>query len=99
MRGVVSAELARDEGLGEFGVIRALYAARCDGRDADLAALRLQPGDFAHWQRERFRNAALADSLTYWKQRLSGAAPVLTLPWDRPRPTGWRRWPYVLRRP
>jgi amino acid adenylation domain-containing protein len=63
-----------------------LYAARCDGRDAELPLLRLQPADFAVWQRECLEGAAFGDSIEYWKQRLSDAPPLLTLPWDRPRP-------------
>ena len=67
----------------------ALYAAACEGRDANLSPLPLQPGDFAQWQHkhdDHYRGAALADLAAYWKQRLAGAPPLLTLPWDRPRP-------------
>jgi len=82
----------------------AIYAAECDGRDADLPPLQLQPVDFASWQRERLREPATAGHVRYWTERLAGAPPVLTLPWDRPRPAVqtfdgrhlWRKLPPAL---
>ncbi len=56
-----------------------------------LAALPVQYGDFARWQRSWFRGDALEDRLAWWRERLAGAPAVLQLPYDRP-PTGSRRW-------
>jgi non-ribosomal peptide synthetase component F len=38
------------------------------------------------WQREWLQGPVLEKQLTYWREQLSGAPPVLTLPTDRPRP-------------
>ncbi|UQA94005.1 non-ribosomal peptide synthetase [Streptomyces halobius] len=72
--GVVSAE------LGE------LYAARVEGRAADLPELPVQYADFAAWQRGRLEGGGLLDKqLDWWRERLAGVTP-LELPTDRPRP-------------
>ncbi len=62
-----------------------LYAAGADVEAANLPALPAQYADYALWQRDRQFDAALADQLAYWKQRLGGVLPVLELPADRPR--------------
>src|SRR5262249_25665730 len=51
-----------------------------------LPQLPIQYVDFAIWQRDWLRGEMLEQQLSYWKQRLSGALPVLELPTDRPRP-------------
>jgi len=61
------------------------YAAFCRGLEPALAATPLQYADFAVWQRERLRGAALESRLTWWTERLAGL-PSLDLPTDRPRP-------------
>ncbi|MGW1198622.1 amino acid adenylation domain-containing protein [Streptomyces sp. NPDC002536] len=72
--GVVSAELG------------AFYAARVQGRDADLPEVTVQYPDFAAWQRGRLEGGGLLDKqLEWWRERLAGIAP-LELPTDRPRP-------------
>ncbi|MFF2129515.1 amino acid adenylation domain-containing protein [Streptomyces olivochromogenes] len=72
--GVVASE------LGE------LYAARVQGRAADLPELTLQYADFAAWQRGRLSDrGVLGNEVDWWRQRLAGLAP-LELPTDRPRP-------------
>ena len=68
--------------------LSALYEAFAAGRPSPLPELRLQYADYAAWQRERFRGAALHESLSYWKRQLGGELPVLELPADRPRPEG-----------
>ncbi|MFL0809494.1 MAG: amino acid adenylation domain-containing protein [Agarilytica sp.] len=55
------------------------------GGDA-LSPLPLQYGDFASWQRQHFDNGTLAQSLDYWKETLAGLDPILSLPFDKPRP-------------
>ncbi|MEM8934084.1 MAG: amino acid adenylation domain-containing protein, partial [Acidobacteriota bacterium] len=66
-----------------FGELRELYAARVDGRDAKLAELPIQYGDFAVWQREKLD---LDAQLDFWRDALDGAPNVLDVPADRNRP-------------
>ncbi|MCP4658990.1 MAG: amino acid adenylation domain-containing protein, partial [bacterium] len=54
---------------------------------AKLPELPIQYPDFAIWQRERLRGERLDSQLTYWRKQLGGAAALLELPCDRPRPT------------
>ncbi|MBV9109472.1 MAG: amino acid adenylation domain-containing protein, partial [Gemmatimonadetes bacterium] len=51
-----------------------------------LPALPVQYGDYAAWQRAWLQGQVLDRQLAYWKERLSGAPPLLELPTDRPRP-------------
>jgi amino acid adenylation domain-containing protein len=64
----------------------ALYSAFVAGNPSPLAEPELQYGDFAVWQRRWLAGAALEAQLAYWRQRLTGAPPLLELPADRPRP-------------
>ncbi len=64
----------------------ALYDAFRAGRPSSLPALPLQYADFAHWQRDWLQGEVLETQLTYWKQQLFGAPPLLELPADHPRP-------------
>uniref|UniRef100_UPI0013DB290B non-ribosomal peptide synthase/polyketide synthase n=1 Tax=Pyxidicoccus caerfyrddinensis TaxID=2709663 RepID=UPI0013DB290B len=64
-----------------------LYAAHSLGREARLPAMPVQYADFAAWQRSWLRGEALEQQLAYWREQLSGAAPVLELPTDKPRPS------------
>ncbi|HTQ80706.1 MAG TPA: condensation domain-containing protein, partial [Thermoanaerobaculia bacterium] len=64
----------------------ALYEAFRAGRPSPLPPLPVQYADFAAWQRRRLSGELLAGQLGYWRERLSGAPPVITLPTDRPRP-------------
>src|SRR6266516_3927036 len=66
--------------------LTALYDASISGQPALLPALPIQYADFALWQREQGQQKRLAEQLTYWKQQLAGAPPVLDLPTDHPRP-------------
>lgn len=65
----------------------ALYEAFRQGRPSPLSELPVQYADFAVWQREWLRGAALDEQLCYWRERLTGAPAVLELPTDRPRPS------------
>jgi aspartate racemase len=63
-----------------------LYDAFCSGRPASLPELPIQYADFAHWQRVWLQGEVLKTQLTYWKQQLLGAPPLIELPTDHPRP-------------
>ncbi len=69
-----------------FQELDALYEAFRKGRTPSLPELPVQYSDFAAWQRERLQGPLLQEQLAYWRERLSGAAPVLELPLDRVRP-------------
>jgi len=64
--------------------VSALYDAYSQGKASALPELPIQYGDYCVWQRER--QATTAKHLDYWRQKLSGAPPLLDLPSDRPRP-------------
>lgn len=67
--------------LGVFlADLDAAYRAHTSGRGAELAQPPLQYGDFAVWQSAQ---DAADDQLTYWRDQLTGAPPVLELPTDR----------------
>jgi hypothetical protein len=63
-----------------------LYGAQLEGRDAALAELPLQYGDFAGWQIQWMESGGLRRQLDYWIDHLAGAPPILELPTDHPRP-------------
>ncbi|MET8156122.1 amino acid adenylation domain-containing protein [Sphaerisporangium sp. NPDC005289] len=62
----------------------ALYQARAEGREPRLAALPVQYGDIALWQREQEAGPAADEALEYWRRKLA-APPALELPTDLPR--------------
>lgn len=63
----------------------ALYAAFTSERPSLLPELSIQYVDFAHWQRQWLQGEVQQKQLSYWKQQLEGASPILDLPFDRPR--------------
>jgi amino acid adenylation domain-containing protein len=63
-----------------------LYSAFAEGQPSPLPELPVQYSDFAAWQRQCMKSDALELQLAYWKEKLSGALPLLELPTDRPRP-------------
>ncbi|MGY2192347.1 amino acid adenylation domain-containing protein [Pseudomonas pergaminensis] len=63
-----------------------LYAAYSQGQDCVLAPLPIQYADYALWQRSWMEAGEKARQLAYWRELLSGAQPVLELPFDQPRP-------------
>ncbi len=66
-----------------------LYAAAGDGAAVagePLPDLPIQYADFAVWQRQWLRGAALDAQLAYWRGQLAGAPGQIELPADRPRP-------------
>jgi amino acid adenylation domain-containing protein len=66
--------------------IATLYAAFVKGEPSPLPELSLQYSDFATWQQEWLSGSVLENHLDYWKKQLSGAATILDLPTDKPRP-------------
>jgi amino acid adenylation domain-containing protein len=65
-----------------------LYEAFSGGREPRLPELPVQYADYAAWQRAYLRGATLEGQLSYWRDRLGGAPPLLEVPTDRPRAAG-----------
>ncbi|MCG7755933.1 MAG: amino acid adenylation domain-containing protein, partial [Nitrosomonas sp.] len=63
-----------------------LYEAYSKHQPSPLAELPIQYVDYAVWQRNWLQGERLEQQFSYWKQQLAGAAMVLELPSDRPRP-------------
>jgi len=63
-----------------------LYTAFTEDKPSPLIPLEIQYADFAHWQQSWLTGTVLEQQLDYWKDKLSGAAPILNIPTDRPRP-------------
>ncbi|MEH1860991.1 MAG: amino acid adenylation domain-containing protein [Nostoc sp.] len=66
--------------------LSAHYRAISTGSSVELPELSVQYADFTVWQRQWLTNQVLERQLSYWKQELAGAPPLLELPTDRPRP-------------
>ncbi|AGP41609.1 non-ribosomal peptide synthetase [Sorangium cellulosum] len=64
-----------------------IYGALAAGRAPELAPLPIQPADHALWQRRTEQAAARERELAYFRERLKGPVPPLSLPTDRPRPS------------
>ncbi|NER81866.1 MAG: AMP-binding protein, partial [Leptolyngbya sp. SIO1D8] len=63
-----------------------LYQAFSTGKSVLLPELPIQYADFAVWQRQQLQGENLKSQLSYWKQQLENAPPLLQFPTDRPRP-------------
>jgi amino acid adenylation domain-containing protein len=66
--------------------LAALYEAVSTGASSPLPQLPVQYADYAVWLRRRLDPETLERQAVYWKERLTGAPPLLELPTDRPRP-------------
>jgi aspartate racemase len=66
--------------------LQTLYAAFAQNRPSPLSPLAIQYTDFAAWQRQWLGGDRAAAQLHYWKQKLAGLSPLLTLPTDYRRP-------------
>ncbi|MEO1376010.1 MAG: amino acid adenylation domain-containing protein [Cyanobacteria bacterium J06635_10] len=62
-----------------------LYDAYSKNEVPQLPELPIQYRDFVNWQRKWIDSERTQPLLTYWKQKLQGELPVLSLPTDRPR--------------
>ncbi|MCE7987530.1 MAG: amino acid adenylation domain-containing protein [Caldilinea sp. CFX5] len=65
--------------------LTALYSAFARGEPSPLPPLAIQYADFALWERQRFQDGAMDQSLQYWYKQLAALPPSL-LPTDSPRP-------------
>ena len=65
--------------------LSALYQSFSKGTPSLLPELPIQYADFAVWQRQQLQGEKLDFHLSYWKQQLNNAPPLLQLPTDRPR--------------
>lgn len=64
-----------------------VYAAYARGEEPDLPEPLLQYADYAVWREGRLASDEIARELQYWRTKLAGELPRLTLPADRkPRP-------------
>ncbi|QRK05610.1 non-ribosomal peptide synthase/polyketide synthase [Archangium violaceum] len=66
--------------------LETLYRALSSGEEPALPPLPVQYADYATWQREWLKGEVLEAQLSWWKQQLAEAPPVLELSTDRPRP-------------
>jgi amino acid adenylation domain-containing protein len=66
--------------------VAVLYEAFAAGLPSPLPELPVQFADFAAWQRQWLMGEVLEAQLSYWRERLRGAPPVLELPADHARP-------------
>jgi len=69
-----------------FWEVAQLYEAFASGEYSPLPELEIQYADYALWERRQLKAEALDRQLSYWRERLTNAAPRLELPLDRPRP-------------
>ncbi|HEX7892592.1 MAG TPA: condensation domain-containing protein, partial [Terriglobales bacterium] len=63
-----------------------LYRAALENRASELPELNIQYADYACWQRNWLQGEVLAKQAAYWKSKLEGAPPVLSIPPDHSRP-------------
>jgi amino acid adenylation domain-containing protein len=66
--------------------VASLYEAFSRGDESPLEELAIQYADYSIWQRDWLSGEVLEKQLSYWREQLTGAPPVLELPTDRPRP-------------
>jgi amino acid adenylation domain-containing protein len=68
-----------------FQELSALYEAFSQGLPSPLPELVVQYADYAAHERSWLTGEVLEKKLAYWREKLGGAPPVLSLPTDRPR--------------
>ncbi|MET0396778.1 MAG: amino acid adenylation domain-containing protein, partial [Longimicrobiaceae bacterium] len=68
--------------------VSVIYGALARGEAPVLPELPVQYADYAVWQREWLSGAELEAQLSWWRERLAGAPPLLEIPTDHPRAIG-----------
>ncbi|WP_420574977.1 non-ribosomal peptide synthetase [Kordia sp.] len=66
--------------------VMAYYTALMNNSDANLTPLKIQYKDYAAWQLDRKEDVSFEIPSRYWKEKLGGELPALTLPFEKPRP-------------
>ncbi len=69
-----------------YGELAGTYRALTSHGAGKPPELPIQYSDFAAWQRQRLQGKTFEQQASYWRDQLSNAAHVLSLPTDRPRP-------------
>ena len=69
-----------------FEDLKKLYAAELRGTDAALAPLQAEYADFVSWEAELVDGPESGRLWDYWKNKLGGELPLLSLPASKPRP-------------
>jgi acyl carrier protein len=85
---VVNTHHIADDGWSTGILLReltALYECALNGKPTQLPELAIQYADYAVWQRKWLQGEVLEQQIAYWRERLMGAPPVLSIPSDRPR--------------
>ncbi|WP_086932860.1 non-ribosomal peptide synthetase [Agarilytica rhodophyticola] len=79
-----------------------LYQDFSAGGLPQLPAIKIQYGDYAHWQRSYLQGETLQKQEMFWRQQLDDCDVVLSLPCDYPRPATRRfvgaQHPFTLSR-
>ena len=63
-----------------------LYRLYADGHVPQISESPFQFADFARWQREWIETTAAKEQIEFWAKTLCDVPPLLSLPYDRPRP-------------
>nr|WP_281392643.1 non-ribosomal peptide synthetase/type I polyketide synthase [Chitinophaga varians] len=64
----------------------AIYNGLCQGQPHGLDVPVLQFKDYAYWQQQYFTAEVTERYLRFWREKLKGVPPVISLPLDMPRP-------------
>jgi len=67
--------------------VAALYDAFSQDLPSPLPELSIQYADFAHWQRNWLQGEVMEKLWHFWRRRLGGTLPELSLPTDHERPS------------
>ncbi len=69
-----------------FEDLKELYTAECSSTEPALKPLSADYGDFVRWEASLAEGPESVRLWNYWKEKLHGDLPVLSLPSSRPRP-------------
>jgi hypothetical protein len=68
-------------------ILRKEFNLLYEDKGDSLPPLKLQYKDFSRWQNHRLQIGGMREQETYWLKTFAGEIPVLTLPYDYPRPS------------